>query len=1053
MRLSTVGPIALLLIAAATPSAAQLTTGTIEGTITDETGATLPGAEVRVTNVDTGIVRTLVTDEHGRFQAATLQVGTYEVGAVLSGFASVVRKGLALTVGRTLVADLVLPLAAVQQELVVTADAPLIETTSATVASLIDEKKVQDLPLLNRDLTQLTYLQPGVVKSPAGQGIFSGMGDKFTVAGARGTQNLYLLDGVSNSDSSGNPQGASGDYVGAETIQEIQIVTNNYSAEYRSAAGGIVSAVTKSGTNVLHGSAFEFFRNDTLDAINYFDEKEGTPKEDFQRNQFGGSIGGPISRNRMFFFASYEGLRSSSHGTGDARVPSLEARQGRLPGGRVVPIEPSVLPFLNLYPVPGQGNQILDDFGDGTVRLAGPSETRTVNDFIVGKLDHQLNVQNTLSGTYNWDQGKRSPFGFMGELGALGSRSRKHVFSAKWTSVVSNASVNELHFGYSDTKPEGDIPLSTFDFAGQGLTFVPGRRMGEIVIPQIASIGYRVETSRDGQRTYTAKDGYSLTRGNHSFRLGGEWTYYMFDAGACSRGCNGVYDFASYEQFLRGIPRRFEVLMPGGDVIFRDMRQHMLGAYFQDNWRAREDLTLNLGLRYEFASTISEVDDKISNLVHPDDTDVTVGVFYDNPTAKSFSPRIGFVWAPGEAQTSLRGGFGIFYEHPGLFNVRAATQELPPFKLVGRIDRADANRVGQEINFPNAFSTQLELAQGRPNIRTFEYDLAQTYIYRWSLTLQRQFWGNWVGTADYTGSRGLHLWQQSLPNINRWEGWPEQPAPDTPKFFPAGSTLIYPQFGETRIQYANANSYYNGGSLGIQKRLSAGFQFQAQFTYQKTTDQASGVTSGGEELPGGTQRGIYAWDVHLKKGLSSYHIKKAFTANLSYELPWGRDRTGAAGLLARGWQVNGILTIMDGYPFSLTDPSTAQDVRIGDNEGLRVDLVPGGDSNPIVGDPDRYYDVTQFAPSRLGYFGTLGRNTLLSPGLATMDLSVFKNTEMGIGRLQLRVEVFNLFNRANFGTPDTTPFAPTGELDADAARITSTRTPGRRAQLGVRWIF
>jgi hypothetical protein len=1046
--------VAALVLSLALPAAAQLTSGSIEGTIKDETGAALPGAEITVKNVDTGLTRTLFSNETGRFEAPNLPVGTYEVTAGMQGFGTAVRRGIALAVGRTAVVDLTLPLATVQQELVVTADAPLVETTSATVSNLIDEKQVQDLPLVNRDLTQLTFLQPGVVKIPSSgtQGIFSGMGDKFTVAGARGTQNLYLLDGVSNADLSGNAQGSSGAYMGSETVKEIQIVTNNYSAEYRSAAGGIVSAITKSGTNTLHGSAFGFFRNDSLDAANYFDEKFNNPKPDFERNQYGGSIGGPIVRNKAFFFGSYEGLHEELGTTDTVTLPSMNARAGRLANGRIVPVNPIMLPYLALYPVPGQGNQIVQDFGD-TVLVAGTRSQPTDNNFVVGKVDYQLNTENTLSGTYNWDKGERSPFGILGDLGAVGTKSKKHVLSTKWTSVLSSASVNEFNFGYSDSQPEGDIPLSNVDFASQGLIFRTDRvRMGEVNVTGIAGIGYRVEAQAYRQRAYTLKDGYSFAGANHSFRVGGEWTYYRYNQQSCSRGCNGVWNFSNMENFLRGVPNRFEVMLPGGDIVARDMRQHLVAGYFQDNWRASDNFTLNMGMRYEFASTISEEDDKVSNLINFTDTDVTVGVLYKNPTAKSFSPRIGFVYAPGEGQSSVRGGFGIFYEHPMLYNIRTSLQELPPFTLVGRVDQRDAQRVlGQEIDFPNAFFTQLGLISGRPNIRTFQYDLDQTYMYRWSLTLQRQFWGNWVATADYTGSRGLHLWHQTLPNINKWEGWPEQPAPGT-KFFPANSTLLNPNFGEMRLQFSNGNSYYHGGSVAVQRRLSNGLQFSSAFTFSKTIDDGSGVTSGGDELPQ-SQRGIYAWDMYLKRGLSAYDVRKVFTANVSYELPWGRDLTGAAGVLARGWQINSVVTLSDGYPLSVGETSAAQTTRLGDDEDLRPDLIPGGDNNPVTGDPDGWFDVSQFTPARIGFFGDLGRGTVISPGLATVDLSVFKNIDLGAGqRIQVRFETFNLFNRANFGSPEMTAFI-NEEPNPEAGLITNTRTPARQMQIGVRWIF
>ena len=340
----------IVLVLAAAPAAAQLTTGTISGTILDATKAAVPGVTVTITNDNTGLTRTTFTNERGFYEAPNLPVGTYTVTADLQGFGTAIRREVAVAVGRTVVLDMNLSIASLEQQVTVTGDAPLIETTSATVSNLINSQQVEDLPLVNRDLTQLTFLQPGVVKIPSSgdQGVFSGMGDKFTVAGARGTQNLYLLDGVSNADLSGNAQGASGSYMGAETVQEIQIVTNNYSAEYRSAAGGIVSAITKSGTNTLHGSAFEFFRNDALDAPNFFDKKFDQPKSQFDRHQYGGSLGGPIVRNKLFFFASYEGLFEDLTRSDTATVLSAAARQGRLANGSVVAINPAVRPYLNL---------------------------------------------------------------------------------------------------------------------------------------------------------------------------------------------------------------------------------------------------------------------------------------------------------------------------------------------------------------------------------------------------------------------------------------------------------------------------------------------------------------------------------------------------------------------------------------------------------------------------------------------------------------------------------------------------------------------------------
>jgi hypothetical protein len=1045
------------LLVASDVAAAQLTSGTIIGTITDQTGGALPGVQVSVNNIDTGATRALVTNERGRYEAPDLPVGNYQVTATLQGFQTAARRGIELTVGRNLVVDFNLKLGEIAQEVTVTADVATVETVSATVANLIDAKKVQDLPLINRDLTQLTFMQPGVVKIPSSgsQGVFGGMGDKFSVAGARGTQNLYLLDGVSNSDLSGNAQGASGSYVGAETVKEIQIVTNNYSAEYRSAAGGIVSAITKSGTNSFHGSAFEFHRDDRLDAANFFDKAFGNPKPDFRRNQYGGSLGGPIVRNRTFFFTSYEGLGENLGTTESIRVPTALARQGILPG-RTVTVNRFIRPYLDLWPLPGQGNTLVRDFGDGTALVAGTSTTETVDDFFAGKIDQQFTSTQTLSATYNWDKGHKFPIGVLKDVRSSGTSSKRNILGVRHTAVLTSAALNEFHFGASITEPRGDIPLTSRDFTG--LTVRPDRRL----VPELqvgssgsglATVGYRVDYSDYLQKGYTFKDGFSLVKGNHSFRTGGDVTYYNYVIYSCSRGCQGDWAFNSLEDLLVGRAQQFEVMLPGGDDPNRDLTQWLLAAYFQDNWKITNDLTLNLGLRYEFPTVPKEKNGKVSNLLNFSDDHVTVGQFFKNPTNKAFSPRVGFAWSPGEEKKwSLRSGFGVFYEHPMLYNIRTTLQELPPFTLVGRVRDTDAARIGQVVDFPNAFFTQQDLLRGQPNIRAMEYNLEPTHIYRWSATLQRDLGNGWIGTADYTASRGYNLWQQSLPNINKWQGWPD-PVPSDEKFWPGGTSRINPAFGEMRIQYANARSWYNGGSFSLQKRLGEGLEAQASFTYSKARDQGSGVTSTGDELPQ-SQRGIYAWDLDRKTGLSAYDIRKVFTANASYELPFGKNLTGAAGMLAKGWQLNTVISLMDGYPLTVLDASAAQVTRIGDNEGLTVNLKPGGNPNPVSGDPTRYYDPTQFTPSVLGHFGNLGRNTLISPGLETVDLSLFKTVDLAGGhRFQVRLECFNLFNRANFGTPQMSPFTTTGQPDPNAGRITTTRTAARQIQLGVKYIF
>ena len=402
-----------VVLLSASVALAQLTTGTISGSVSDPSGAAVPGATVTVKNVDTGISRTTTSGPAGRYEAPNLPVGHYEVSAVASGFRTSVRSGIELTVGRNAVVDHALQVGEVTQAVTVTGEATFVETTTSTVSQLVDEQKVEDLPLNSRDLTQLTYLQPGVLRVPqrvSDSDPLGGAGSKLSVGGARSTQNLYLLDGVPNGDLSGNPQGVSGSYIGAETVKEFQIVTNNYSAEYKSVAGAIVSAVTKSGTNTFHGSGFWTLRNDNFDAAKWEDNALGRSKPEFKRNQFGGSLGGPVIRDKTFFFGSFEGLRERRGTTDSVTLPSPRALQGFYLDAndqeqRRTP-DPGIVPYLGLYQQLAAPLTLVKDFytspGDKieSAQYAGPLHRPVTSDFVAFRLDHQLTSSHLLSGTY-----------------------------------------------------------------------------------------------------------------------------------------------------------------------------------------------------------------------------------------------------------------------------------------------------------------------------------------------------------------------------------------------------------------------------------------------------------------------------------------------------------------------------------------------------------------------------------------------------------------------------------------------------------------------------
>jgi len=481
------------------------------------------------------------------------------------------------------------------------------------------------------------------------------------------------MDGVSNSDLSGNPQGASGSYTGAETVKEFQVITNNYSAEYQSAAGAIVSAVTKSGTNAYHGSAFWTLRNDNIDAAKWEDNAFGDgEKGEFKRNQFGGSFGGPIIKDKTFYFASFEGLRERSEQTQSGTTLSTAARQSVT--------NPVLRQYLSLWPVAGEGNTALpNEVTPDRVNLIAITGARTepVNDdTVTGKFDHNFSSGKAgfMSASYSWNDGDRSPCGLYcqvtenGAVGGNGTISKKHTFALNHTSVLTPTTINEFKFGYSFSESAGDIRLGTRDT--KALAFHPNRtKVGQIVItPMAESVGYRVDGSTYTQKALQFKEGISFSKGNHSFRAGTEIKRFRYKQDACSRGCNGIVTFRNFAEFFTNTVDDFQVFTPGHESPVRNLRQLLFGSYFQDNWQMSQSLTLNLGMRYEFVTVPDEDNHLIStlqNLVKDDFVAVTKQVaaefnneprqftstnlqeFFPNPTLKSFSPRIGLAWSPG----------------------------------------------------------------------------------------------------------------------------------------------------------------------------------------------------------------------------------------------------------------------------------------------------------------------------------------------------------------------------------------------------------------------
>jgi len=1139
----------LLLILFASLSFAQLDTGTISGMVADQTGAAVPGASVAIKHIETGVVRQLVTNEAGRYEAVALPVGTYEVTASLGGFQTFVRGGIALTVGRNAVVDMALRVGDVTEAITITAETSQVETTTATVTQLIDERKVLDIPLNNRDLTQLAYFDAFVMRTPTGAGggrnAGGGLGDHLSVAGMRGSNNMYLLDGVNNGDFTNNAQSATTGYTGAETVKEFQVITNNYSAEYQSKPGAIVSAVTKSGTNAFHGSLFEFLRNDNFDAYNWAAKARGGAnpiKPEFKRNQFGGSLGGPIIRDKTFFFTSYEGTRERKGETLVLTVPTARGRAGLLGPNRYDPqrperfnraeydagntpikVDPRVIPYLDLFPLPGQGGTVLleelrdptSGLLDGLARVSGGRRNVANEDFGAVKIDHQFASQRkgSLAVTYNVDSSGHNIIDPIAGLStAVGERSDKTVIAVRHTSILSPTKLNEFAFGFNRSQPAQSYPNNEPDwknFHGANLVFIPAReRMGQLNYGDgVAAMGFPRDRALFFQNFYTWRDNLTITGAKHTFKVGGEYNPMRLVMDQVDGSYNAVYQFNSFHSFLTADPLQIESDLPPGFPLRGGQthqavkvfywRQKQVSAYFQDNWKMASSLTLNLGMRYEFMTIPKEDYGHVSNLLNITDPVPTIGpnLMFNNPTGKNFSPRFGFAWAPGRSsRTAIRGGFGVYYDLPSAQYWRSHSQEAVPFVVAGFFNKSDLIRLqgpNATIDFPRAPQTQAAFLAQVPSYRLWELNNKSSYVYRWSLSLERQF-GNWFGQIAYNGSAGRHLYTQSDANQAKWIGYPNYPTPGQRElqWAPTPNNIlgeaINPAFANIWVLAPRGSSYYNGLSVTAQRRVTRGLQFQAAYNFSKNIDYGSGSSNMQDNLPQNQRINMY-WDWGRTKGVSQLDVRHNFVTNFVYDLPQ-IGHAGLIGAVVNGWQMNGVLTLSSGTPFTVTDTNTAQTnaMRRASNT---PNLITKGNQNPVTGNPDAWFDVNQFVPSvcragvycigntpgtqnynpslptganvprpdlgyQVGFIGTVARNSVTGPGLAQMDFSTGKNFKITESqRIQFRAEFFNLSNHPNFRIPNAALFNVPGTRNVNAGRVDATRSPERQIQFGLKYIF
>jgi hypothetical protein len=1011
---------------------AQTASGAISGTVKDETGAVLPGVTVVITNTDTAQGRTLVADASGRYAAPDLPPGPYEIKGSLQGFSTVVRSGIRLTVGRGAVVDLVLKLGEIADHITVVGESPTIDLKSSSTGGLIATEQIEGLPLNGRSYVELASLTPGVqLTQTGGQGTSTGFGAKLSVNGSRYTANLFTLDGTNLNDQFSQAGSASGNVLGVEAVREFQVLTNSFSAEHGHHTGGVINAATKSGTNTLHGSAFEFHRGDSLDAKNYFD----TVKPPFQRNQYGFSLGGPVIRSKTFFFTTYEALRERLGETNIFTVPSAGVRSG--------PVAAAIKPWLDAYPLP---NGAALGATRGELRRVG---TRNTDEhYVMGRVDQQISQGSQLFVRYTFDDGQVDDPSRLNTGARI--KTRTQYLTAEHTAVRGSSFFNRFQFGFTRSRLDGvdylldgtpPMPRTTFTDIDRGILVLG--------VTGLAVLGGDTTNPKFHRfNNFQFRESITWNHGAHNVKAGGDVQILQFNLTSDFTSM-GQYTFSSLDNFLAGRVNQFNAVMPGSDAT-RNLRQRAFGFYVQDDIQARKHLTVNLGVRYEPTTSVTDTRGRLAQLIDFASPTATLAdttplkALFKNPSLKTMAPRVGFSWdVMGNGKTALRGGAGLFYDDILISTpfVQNTAVRVPPYFNRGGL----VGTGGFVVNFPDAYTVQRSALAGQAQLEGIQHDLDQPYMTKWNVNVQRELAGKTTVEVGYSGSHAANLVRQIYTN-----GRVAQAMPDGRLFVAPNTPLAQPHFGRMRYRVSDATSDYHGLTTGLSRRFSGGLQAQVSYTYSKSMDDGASALGGNDfNSEGGGSRYRFSID----RGLSPFDLRHSFVANVNYTLPFAPDATGLKAMAAKDWNVGMLVRMRSGYPFSAIS---------GVDTGLQVqgwapeypDLKPGASANPVLGSVDRWFDPGAFVLPPPGYIGTLPRNTITGPDMKTVDLIVGKSISLGATReLQFRFECFNLLDRANFGLPQNQVFNTNGTVREDAGRITTTATSARQIQLGIKAVW
>jgi len=1099
---------------------AQSELATLTGTVADSSGGVIANADVTVTNQGTNISSSGRSNENGRYVVPSLKPGLYTVAVSAPGFKKYVNTALTLQVNQTARLDIDLTVGEVTQEVTVSAEAPLLEVDTSGRGAVIDQRKIVELPLNGRDYNQLATLSPGVLTAtPRLQSIgFKGV---FNVNGNRAFQNAFQLDGVDNTSYSNSFRGGNTQVVqpSIDALQEFKIQTNAYSAEFGRSSGALINAVIKSGTNNIHGSAYEFHRNDNLDASNFFSNKNNVSKPFRLRNQFGATIGGPIVKNKTFFFTDYEGLRDRA---GTVRISSVlqpNWRQGRFTIPIANPYNPTDIgqDFRQAATADcndGNGNcwivpqNLMDPIGKRIIDVSPDPNTgaprqldnnfvsvpvdRTRTDQFDVRLDHNVSTNFNVFGRYSFsDTNLFRPAprpglaegSFNDTFGSALWRSQAIAAGATW--VLSPTVVSEMRFGFArgnfyQTPPNfgsgcpepliglkggptdeaicGGIPV--IDFPGGNL-----QRIGRTTsVPQFQT-----------PRSYDFRDSFAWTRGSHGLKFGGELLHVQtgirdvsallgqFNFTGRFTGQNGTYQ-GGVADLLLGFPTRYR---QDSNTSFNQW-QKMYFAFVQDDWQVNSKLTLNMGLRYEFAPPPREKNNQWSNYDSVSHTYILAkdGGIFDraliHPDFNNFAPRFGFAYAPMQG-TVIRGAYGVFYNHTNRQGREGLLGFNLPFIVNGDSNIGGSNNLKStnaifrlQDGIPAGFVDVTKVNPATVSRKAQDPDQRTTYVQQWNFGIQRELVSNLLFDVAYVGNKGTKL--AAFRNLNQQAvvfnaaGVPSAGARPLAGFNLSGDIQLLENLGI---------SNYHSLQARLEKRFSSGLSSLVSYTWGKAlTNSVDHLSTSG--AGNGVDVGVFrepqnGFDRRPEYGLAEFDVKQRFVASAVWQLPYGgsgSSSNSAAHFVFGGWEFSPIITLQQGLGLTINQAGL---LGIGGERRSRPNRIANGNLSSSEQTVDRFFNTDAFVilqtnPALAGFvpnqaFGNSGPGVIRGPNLINVDFNLSKTFQITErNSLQFRAEFFNAFNRANFGVPGITAAAGFGQ-------IVSTATEARIIQFGLKYRF